>query len=167
VADNAKTPGLKLWTFGPQSLTANVNDSTQWLRPTIEMWHGITPEFWMRGTMAANEVRQWTQSFFPILGLTAITAASDSGALQLSSSKSGSNTVLSAAATLTLPNQTVKVVLRVGGTAVAEQDVVIAAAGPTTVSATVPNSQAPTGAVFAVDFRQGDRTLLAGQATLP
>jgi len=57
--------------------------------------------------------------------------------------------------------------LRLNGTAVAEQDVVIAAAGPTTVSATVANSQAPAGAVFAVDFRQGDRSLLAGQTTLP
>lgn len=52
-----KTPGLKLWTFGKQSLTADVNDSTVWLRPTIEMWHGVTPELWSRGTMTANEVR--------------------------------------------------------------------------------------------------------------
>jgi hypothetical protein len=167
VADNAKTPGLKLWTFGPQSLSININDSTQWLRPTIEMWHGITPEFWNRGTMAANEVRQWNQSFFPILGLTGVTAASENGALQLSSTKSGSNTMLGVAATLTLPNQTVKAVLRLNGAAVAEQDVVVAAAGPTTVSATVANNQAPAGAVFAVDFRQGDRSLLAGQTTLP
>ena len=167
VSDNAKTPGLKLWTFGPQSLSININDSTQWLRPTIEMWHGITPEFWNRGTMAANEVRQWNQSFFPILGLTGITAASENGALQLSSAKSGSNTVLNVAATLTLPNQTVKAVLRLNGTVVAEQDVVVAAAGPTTVSANVANSQAPAGAVFAVDFRQGDTSLLAGQTTLP
>ena len=36
--------------------------------------------------------------------------------------------MLSVAATLTLPNQTVKAVLRLNGTAVAEQDVVIAAA---------------------------------------
>jgi hypothetical protein len=167
VSDNAKTPGLKLWTFGPQSLAININDSSQWLRPTIEMWHGITPEFWSRAAMAANEVRQWNQTFFPILGLTGITAASENGALQLSSAKSGSNTVLSVAATLTVPNQTVKASLRVNGTAVIEQDVVIAAAGPTTVSATVPNSQAPAGAVFAVELRQGDRSLLAGQTTLP
>ena len=167
VSDNAKTPGLKLWTFGPQGLNININDSTVWVRPTIEMWHGITPEFWMRGTMAANEVRQWNQSFFPILGLTGVTAASESGVVQLSSAKSGSNTTLNVAATLTLPNQTVKAALRLNGTVVAEQDVVIAAAGPTTVSANVPNSQAPAGAVFAVDFRQGDRSLLAGQTTLP
>jgi hypothetical protein len=167
VADNTKTPGLKLWTFGPQSLSININDSTQWLRPTIEMWHGLTPEFWMRGTMAANEVRQWNQSYFPILGLTGVTAASENGALQLSSTKSGSNTALSVAATLTLPNQTLKAVLRLDGTTVAEQDVVVAAAGPTTVSANVPNSQAPAGAVFAVEFLLGTRSLLAGQTTLP
>jgi len=167
VSDNVKTPGLKLWTFGPQGLNININDSTVWVRPTIEMWHGITPEFWMRGTMAANEVRQWNQSFFPILGLTGVTAASENGAVQLSSTKSGSNTALSVAATLTLPNQTVKAILRLNGSSVAEQDVVVATAGPTTVSANVPNSQAPTGAVFAVEFRQGDRSLLAGQTTLP
>ena len=129
MSDNVKTPGLKLWTFGPQSLSVDINNSAEWLRPTIEMWHGITPEFWMRGSMAANEVRQWNQTFFPILGLKGITAASENGALYLSSAKSGSDTVLSVAATLTLPNQTVKAVLRLNGTAVAEQDVVVAATG--------------------------------------
>ena len=139
----------------------------QWVRPAIEMWHGITPEFWMRGTMAANEVRQWKQTFFPTLGLKGITAASENGALYLSSAKSGSDTVLSAAATLTLPTQTVKAVLRLNGSAVAEQDVVIAATDATTVSATVASSKAPAGAVFAVEFLQGARSLLAGQVTLP
>jgi hypothetical protein len=167
VSDNAKTPGLKLWTFGPQSLSVDINNSANWLRPTIEMWHGITPEFWSRGTMAANEVRQWNQSFFPTLGLSAVTAASEKGALQLSSSRSGSDTVLSVAATLTIPNQTVKAVLRIDGSSVAERDVMIAAAGATTVSATVETSRAPAGAVFAVDFLQADRSLLAGQLTLP
>jgi hypothetical protein len=167
VSDNAKTPGLKLWTFGPQSLSININDSAQWLRPTIEMWHGITPEFWIRGTMAANEVRQWNQTFFPILGLKEITAAGETGAVHLSSARSGSDTVLTAAASLTLPNQTVKAVLRLGGTAVAEQDVVVAATGATTVNATVASSRVSAGAVFAVEFQQGGRSLLAGQMTLP
>ena len=42
VSENVKTPGLKLWTFGKGSLSIDINDSTQWLRPTIEMWHGVT-----------------------------------------------------------------------------------------------------------------------------
>jgi hypothetical protein len=167
VSDNVKTPGLKLWTFGPQSLSIDINDSATWLRPTIEMWHGISTEFWNRGTMAANEVRQWRQSFFPVLGLKGVTAASESGAVYLTSAKSGSDTVLTAAATLTSPGQTVKAILRVNGGAVAEQDVVVATTDANTVSATVAGSKAPAGAVFAADFVQGDRTLLTGQITLP
>jgi hypothetical protein len=133
------------------------------------MWHGITPEFWMRGTMAANEVRQWNQSFFPILGLKDVTAASDNGAVHLSSARSGSDTVLTVAASLTLPTQTVKAVLRLNGTVIKEQDVVIAATGATTVSATVASSSVAAGAVFAVELRQGDRSLLAlkGHSTPP
>ena len=166
-SDNVKTPGLKLWTFGPQGLTANINDPTQWVRPAIEMWHGVTAEFWTRGTMTASEVRQWSDAYFPTLGMQEVTAASKYGAMYLSSSKSGTNTVLNVAATLTLPNQTVKAVLRLNGNDVATQDVVVAAADATKVSATVPSSQASSGAVFQVEFSQGDTSLLTGQISLP
>ncbi|MBN2577069.1 MAG: DUF5107 domain-containing protein [Deltaproteobacteria bacterium] len=167
VSDNVKTPGLKLWTFGRDSVSVDINDSTEWLRPTIEMWHGVTPEFWTRGTMSANEVRQWSDSYFPTLGMKEITAASAHGALCLSSSKSGTDTVLNVAATLTVPDQTVKAILRLGGSAVAEQDVVVAAAEATTVSATVASSKASSGTVFEAEFLQGDRSLLSGKITLP
>ncbi|HWP07509.1 MAG TPA: DUF5107 domain-containing protein [Polyangiaceae bacterium] len=166
VSKNEVTPGLKLWTFGKQSLSIDINDADTWLRPTIEMWHGVTPEFWSRGTLAANEVRTWSDRYFATLGLQDITAASENGAAYLSSSASGSDTVLSAAATLTLPNQTVKAVLKLGGTVVAEKDVVVAADAATTVTATVPSSQAAAGAVFQADFLQGDQTLLSAQTTL-
>jgi hypothetical protein len=130
------------------------------------MWHGVTPEFWTRGTMSANEVRQWSDTYFPTLGLKEITAASAHGALSLSSSKSGTDTVLNAAAMLTLPDQTVRAILRLNGTAVAEQDVVVAAANATSVSATVPSGQISSGAVFQAEFMQGDRSLLSGQISL-
>jgi hypothetical protein len=166
VSENVKTPGLKLWTFGEGSLDVDIDDGEQWLRPTIEMWHGVTPEFWARGSMAANEVRSWTDRYFPTLGMREITAASDYGAVFLSGSPNGADTVLSAVATLVLPNQTVKAVLRLGGSVVAEKDVVVAAAGATTVTATVPSTQAAAGAVFEVEFLQGDKRLLSAQTTL-
>jgi hypothetical protein len=166
VSDNVKTPGLKLWTFGKGSLNIDINDSSEWLRPTIEMWHGITPEFWNRGTMSANEVRQWSDSYFPTLGLREVTAASAYGALYLSGSKAGTDTVLSVASTLTLPKQTVKAILRLNGAAIAEQDVVVAATEANTVSVTVANSKISAGAVFQAEFLQGDRSLLSGQITL-
>ncbi|HEU5074514.1 MAG TPA: DUF5107 domain-containing protein [Polyangiaceae bacterium] len=166
VSDNVETPGLKLWTFGTGSLDIDINDSDEWLRPTIEMWYGITPEFWARTALAANEVRTWSDVHFPTLGLREITAASEYGAVYLSRSADGTTALLSAAATLTLPDQTVHAILRLDGSVVAEQDVVVAAAEATTLSATVPSADIAPGAVFEVEFLQGDTSLLSGQTTL-
>jgi hypothetical protein len=167
VSEGPATPGLKLWTFGTQSLTVDLNDSTEWLRPTIEMWHGVTPEFWSRDSMAAGEVRSWTDTFFPTLDLREVTAASEYGALSLSSDSAGTETVLTALATLTVPDQTVHAVLWLAGTLVLEQDVVVAPGQPTKLEVTVPNTVAVPGAAFSVEFLQGQTSLLAGQMTLP
>jgi hypothetical protein len=167
VSDNVETIGLKLWSFGRDSVNVDMNDSTQWFRPLIEMWHGVTTEFWIRGTMSANEVRQWTDSYFPTMGLEEVTAASEYGAMYLSSSEAGTDTVLSATATLTVPDQTVRAVLRLDGTTIAEQDVVVAAADATTVSASVESGSIPSGAVLDAEFLQGSTSLLSGQVILP
>jgi len=167
VTDGGGTTGLKLWTFGRDSLNVDVDDPTQWLRPTIEMWHGVTPEFWARGSMAANEVRQWSDRYFPTLGLEEITAASAYGALCLTSAESGGDTVLDAAASLTLPGQAVRAVLRLDGLVIAEEDVVVAATDATRVSATVASSDLAPGATFEAEFLQGEASLLSGRLTLP
>jgi hypothetical protein len=166
VTDDQQTPGLKLWTFGKDSLAVDVNDSESWLRPTIEMWHGVTPEFFTRGTLAASEVRSWSDHYFATLGLAEITAASEYGAVYLSSSAMGADTVLSAVATLVLPNQTVKAILRVNGSVVGEEDVVVAADDATTVTATLPTSGIAAGSVFEVEFLRGDTSLLSAELTL-
>jgi hypothetical protein len=167
VSENVRTPGLKIWTFGKGSVTTDIKKSSEWLRPTIEMWHGVTQEFWTRGSMAASEVRQWSDTYFPTFGLKDITAASQNGALYLSSSKGTSETTLNLAATPTLPKQTVKAVLRLNGSTVAERDVVVSATDATTVSATVTNDKISAGAVFQAELLQGDTSLLSGQVTLP
>jgi hypothetical protein len=167
VSDNARTPGLKIWTFGKGSLTTDINKSSEWLRPTIELWHGVTAEFWTRGSLAASEVRQWNDRYFATLGLKDITAASEHGAVTLSSAKGASETTLNVAATLTLPNQTVKAILRLDGSTVVERDVVVSATEPTTLSANVGNDKAPSGAVVQAEFLQGATSLLSGQIRLP
>jgi len=166
VSENVETPGLKLWTFGRGSINVDINDPVEWLRPTIEMWHGVTPEFWVRDTMAAAEVRTWTDHYFPTFGLPEITAASDHGALYLSATPAGADRVLTVAATLTVPNQAVKAILRLDGSVIAEEDLVAAPVDGTVVEATVPSSQVPPGAVFEAEFLQGDTSLLSGQTTL-
>jgi hypothetical protein len=166
VSDNTETPGLKLWTFGKQSLSVDINDSAEWLRPTIEMWHGVTPEFWNRGSMAANEVRTWRDQYFATLGMREITAASEHGAMELSSSASGADTVLSLTATLTVPHQSVRAILRLDGNVVAEETVVVDPAAATNVSGAVPSSDAPAGSVFEGEIVLGGTSLLTGQVVL-
>jgi hypothetical protein len=60
----------------------------------------------------------------------------------------------------------VKAVLKLAGAVVAEKDLVVAADAATTVTATVPSSQAASGAVFQAEFLQGDKSLLSAQTTL-
>lgn len=166
VSDEPETPGLKLWTFGTQSLSVDLTDSTEWLRPTIEMWHGVTPEFWNRGAMAASEVRTWTDHFFSTLGLEEVTAASEYGAVHVSRTVSGTDAVVSAIATLTIPGQTVHAVLEIDGATVHEEDVIVEPALATTVEVTLPATAAPAGATAAVEFRQGAVVLLSGEVVL-
>jgi hypothetical protein len=166
VSENKVTPGLKLWTFGVPSLTADVTKSDVWLRPAIEMWHGVTPEFWKRGSFTAGEVKTWTDRYFATLALPEITAASEQGALYLSSAPSGSDVALNVAASLNQPDQMLKAILRVNGSVVATKDVMSAAADATKVSATVPTAMAPAGAMFEAELLQGDKSLLKGQITL-
>lgn len=166
VSENVVTPGLKLWSFGKGALDIDVNDGNEWLRPAIEMWHGVTPEFWNRATFAANEVRTWTDRYFATLGLKEITAASENGAMFLSTTPNGSMTTLSMAASLTQPGQTVKAVLWLNGVEITEKDVTVAAAEATTVTASVPAEKAVAGAVFEAEFLKGDQRLLKGQITL-
>lgn len=163
-SDSVANPGLKLWTFGRDSLTVDMGDPDAWLRPTIEMWHGITPEFWQRTTMAGGEVRQWSDSYLPTLGLSDVTEANEYGALYLSTAPSGAETQLSAAASLSLPGQPFKVLLRLDGNLIAEEDVVASATEATVLSVTV--SAPSPGAVFEAEYLQGDVSLLAGQISL-
>lgn len=166
VSENQRTPGLKLWTFGKQSLTADIDDASEWLRPTIEMWHGVTPEFWKRGSLAGSETRTWTDRYFATFGLRDITAASEHGALELSASAMGSDRMLELAASLTEPDQALKAIFRIDGAVVGERDVTASAAEATKASVGVPSAMAPAGAVFEAELKRGDASLLKGQLTL-
>jgi len=166
VSEDQHTPGLKLWTFGRDSLDVDVNDGEQWLRPTIEMWHGVTPEFWDRGTMAAGEVRSWRDHYFASLGLDGVTAASEHGAVYLQRVLTGAQTQLSATATLNLPGQTVRAVLRLDGVVLHDEQLIVESTEPNVVSALVPDEEAHPGAVVEAEFFLGEESLLVGQWTL-
>ena len=76
IADNNITPGLKIWTFGyPLSSTLDPYTTTDCNRPFIEMWAGVTREFWSRARFPANHQFTIEESYSPSVGLTNVTHA--------------------------------------------------------------------------------------------
>jgi hypothetical protein len=166
VSDNDETPGLKLWTFGRDSINAELQDAEDWLRPTIEMWHGVTPEFWQRDSMAAGEVRSWTDHYLPTFGLREVTAASPHGAVQLTATPIGTDTTLRAVASLTWPGRTVVARLLLDAMVVAQTELVVPADGPVSLDATVPTSMMAGGAQIEAEYTSEGELLLQGELTV-
>ena len=78
IADNTITHGLKMWTFGYDSVTVDIEaDGNNWSRPFIELWAGLTPEFWQRTTLSANSVLTFDEVYAPTVGLNSVTHANN------------------------------------------------------------------------------------------
>jgi len=74
VSDNANiTPGMKFWTWGAQQgLNADPEDFYETARPYIELWSGISTQFFEDAYMAGNEEINWTETYLPTLGMESI-----------------------------------------------------------------------------------------------
>jgi hypothetical protein len=84
IADNTKTPGLKLWTFGYQSINADAND---YERPFVELWAGITRKFKVPTSFPANSKVSIREYYTPATGLTDVTHASERMLINLRTDK--------------------------------------------------------------------------------
>ncbi|HYP90491.1 MAG TPA: hypothetical protein VEQ59_20105, partial [Polyangiaceae bacterium] len=94
--------------------------------------------------------------------LPQITAASEHGAIYLSSTAGA----LNVAAALTEPNVPVKAIFRIDGNVVGEQSATAAAADATKMTAAVPSSMLKSGAKYEAELMQDDKSLIKGQITL-
>jgi hypothetical protein len=78
IADNTVTPGLKIWTWGyPLSTAIDPHATADEARPYIELWAGVTREFWQRTELAAKEQLQIEETYSPSVGLNNVTHAND------------------------------------------------------------------------------------------
>jgi hypothetical protein len=78
VADNTKTPGLKFWTFGINSLQIDPFAGAQYFgRPFIELWAGVTEEFFWKTPLDGGEIYAFDETYSPSVGLDNVTAASE------------------------------------------------------------------------------------------
>ena len=77
IADNTKTPGLKFWTFGYNSLNVDPFDGARSSRPFIELWAGRTEEFFEKTVLMSNQVFKFDETYSPSVGLTDVNAANE------------------------------------------------------------------------------------------
>jgi hypothetical protein len=88
VADNAKTPGLKLWGFGyNQSRTVNPETPAEYRRPFIEMWAGASKEFFSPARLPGRSTLQFDEYYTPTTGLSSMTHASERAVVDLVTDK--------------------------------------------------------------------------------
>lgn len=76
VGSNEVTSGFKMWTWGYDSLEVDplVQRTTE-SRPYVELWAGVTPEFFNRAVLAPNSEVVIEETYSPTLGLTNVTHA--------------------------------------------------------------------------------------------
>lgn len=76
IADNEITPGLKIWTWGfPRSSEVDPFNGKDEARPYIELWAGVTREFWQRTTLDAGQQLTSEETYAPSVGLADVTHA--------------------------------------------------------------------------------------------
>jgi len=85
VSDNALiTPGMKFWTWGAnQGLNANPENFYENARPYIELWSGISTQFFEDAHMLPNETISWTETYLPTLAMDSMTLVNETGAIHL------------------------------------------------------------------------------------
>jgi hypothetical protein len=130
IADNAdETPGMKMWTWGytqsqidPTAVANAANGS----RPYIELWGGVSHEFFTPVTIAAGATHQWTESFLPTVGLDEVTSASADGAAYVYAQTSGANVTFAADFFSAHPGSSVTGTLSLDGQAIGSSATLVA-----------------------------------------
>src|SRR3982074_1807669 len=93
IADNAVTPGLKMWTWGFPSFTnetdARKDPNPQ--RPYIELWAGVSDQFFHSAELFALSGVSILETYSPTVGMSNVTHANENILINLSAEASGVN----------------------------------------------------------------------------
>ncbi len=92
ISQNVKTPGLKIWGFGyNQSRGFDPEKNLDYHRPFIELWAGVSKEFFTPAQFPASSTIQFDEFYTPVTGLTSFTHASEYAVIDLSTDKTSYN----------------------------------------------------------------------------
>lgn len=85
ISDNAgMTPGMKFWTWGAQQgLNADPENFDHIARPYIELWSGLSTQFFEDASLNAFETLSWTETYLPTVDMDNINIVNENGALFL------------------------------------------------------------------------------------
>jgi len=86
IADNKVTRGLKMWTWGFPSLAndARVRRHPDPAQPYIELWAGVSDEFFHDATFPADSEVSIAETYSPTVGMSNVTHANDDVLVNLS-----------------------------------------------------------------------------------
>jgi len=85
IGNNAEiTQGMKFWTWGAdQGFNADPENFWQVERPYIELWSGLSTQFFEDANISANEIISWKETYLPTIGMESISMVNENGALHL------------------------------------------------------------------------------------
>ncbi len=84
IADNSETFGMKFWTWGKDAINSNLfNFHNGGKDSYIELWAGVSESFFTDAVLGPSEVKSWNESYIATTGLSAISAISRNGAVDL------------------------------------------------------------------------------------
>ncbi len=81
--DGVKTPGLKIFGFGPGFDTHVYTDDDS---SYVELWGGVTPTFWDNALFPLGGVLGWTERWQPVAGLGGVSLANGWGTVSVDGS---------------------------------------------------------------------------------
>ncbi len=91
VADNSViTNGMKFWTWGAdQGLNADPFDFHDIARPYIELWSGLSSQFFEDAYLQPDEIISFKETYLPTVGLESTTLVTELGAVHLDHTAEG------------------------------------------------------------------------------
>lgn len=94
IADNKVTRGLKMWTWGFPSFTNEADarkDDPNEARPYVELWAGVSDQFFQRARLPARGEVSVTETYSPTVGMSSVTHANENILINFSATTSAAN----------------------------------------------------------------------------
>jgi hypothetical protein len=140
IADNRITPGLKMWTWGFPSLTntANARGDPRPDQPYVELWAGMSDQFFHPARFPASGEVSVTETYSPTVGMSNVTHANENILINLSAAAASVGLQFFAVD----PSAPLRVTLKRGETALFDEDVRPDPARGNLVSTAIPDAKA-------------------------